>query len=261
MRMNPVFQEGIQIYFIEGHGFAAYFYLLVVLAPLEFLTLFLPSFDPHIWMGPANLFKVSSVAALLLILYFGLRVANQEFVPWRFLPLKRWLHQEGISISEVALGQIGLLCLHVLIFVLLSSPLLIWAGAISRTAAVSILATFFLFLFYSLSYGVWGLVAVTLWENRVESRQVFVRCLLVSLLFLSGLLYLPLNPIAFLLSYLGRKDMAPLVLWGWEWSAMAVHLLFHLFLLVSGLLIYWHALTKRRVIIDHRGATPPEEIF
>ncbi|MFQ5902088.1 MAG: hypothetical protein ACE5JO_00190 [Candidatus Binatia bacterium] len=245
MRMNPVFREGIQVYLIEGHGFVAYFYLLIVLAPLEFLILFLPSFDPQNWMGPANLFKVSSVAVLVLILYFGLRVANQEFVPWRFLPLRRWLHQEGVSISEVALAQIALLCLHVLIFALLSSPLLIWAGAIARATPGSILSTFFLLLFYSLTYGVWGLVGVALWEHRVESRQVFVRCLFVSLLFLSGLLYLPLNPVAYLLYYLGGKDMAPLVLWGWRWSPPAVHFLFHICLLASGLLIYWRALKKK----------------
>src|SRR3989338_3083732 len=87
MRTNPLFQEGIQVYLVEGHGFAAYFYLLLFLASLEFLTLFLPSLDPQAWMGPANLFKVSSVAALMLVIYFTLRIANQEFVPWRFISL------------------------------------------------------------------------------------------------------------------------------------------------------------------------------
>lgn len=244
MRTNPLFREGVQIYLIEGHGVAAYFYILIILAPLEFLTLFLPSFDPQTWMGPSNLFKVSSVAALLLIAYFGLRVANQEFVPWRFLPLRHWLHREGVRVSEVAVGQLALLCLHVLVFLLLSSPLLVWAGAIARTTAGSIMFTFFLLFFYSLTYGVWGLVAVTLWEQRLESRQAFIRCFFVSLIFFSALLYLPLNPVAFLLSYLGREDMAPLVLWGWTWSALGVHFLFHLFLLGSGLLIYGWALRK-----------------
>ncbi len=244
MRMNPVLREGIQIYLIEGHGFVAYFYFLIILAPLEFLTLFLPSLDPYVWMGPANLFKVMSVAALMLIVYFSLRVADQEFVPWRFLPIKRRLRQEGLRISEVALGQIALLCLHVLIFVLISSPLLIWAGALARANAVSILSTFLLLLFYALTYGVWGLAAVTLWEHRVESRQVFVRCLFVSLVFLSALLYIPLNPVAFLLYYLGGKEMAPLVLWGWKCSATAVHFLFHLFVLGSGLLFYRWALRR-----------------
>ncbi len=244
MRKNPVFEEGIRIYLLEGHGFVAYFYLLIILAPIEFLTLFLPSSDPHVWMGPANLFKVSSVAALILVVYFGLRIANQEFVPWRFLSLERWLHQEGLRISEIALGQLALLCLQAMIFVLLVSPLLIWAGVIARATTGSILFTFFLLLFYSLSYGVWSLVALTLWENRVESRQAVIRCFFVFLLFLSALLYLPLNPIAFLLSYLGREDMAPLVLWGRQWSAPAVHFLFHFLLLGSGLVIYWWALRR-----------------
>src|SRR3990172_2079371 len=70
MRTNPLFQEGIQVYLVEGHGFVAYFYLLLFLASLEFLTLFLPSLDPQAWMGPANLFKASSVAALMLVISF-----------------------------------------------------------------------------------------------------------------------------------------------------------------------------------------------
>ncbi|MGH7773042.1 MAG: hypothetical protein ACREQA_12510 [Candidatus Binatia bacterium] len=244
MRMNPVFREGVQIYLIEGHGLVAYGFLLITLGSLELLTLFLPSLDPQIWMGPANLFKVSSVAALILIVYFDLRVANQEYVPWRFLPLKRWLHQEGISVSEVALAQISLLFLHTLIFVLLSSPLLIWAGAIARASLGSILATLLLLFFYSVTYGVWALVAVTLLEHRIENRQVSIRCLFISLVFLSALLHLPLNPIAFLLSYLGGKELAPLVLWGWKWSAPAVHFLFHFFILGSGLLTYRWALRR-----------------
>jgi len=249
MKRNPVFREGIQIYIIEGHGFVVYLSVLLILAPIEFLTLFLPSLDPQIWMGPANLFKVSSVAALILIVYFGLRVANQEFVPWRFLSLKRWLHQERLTASEVAQGQISLLCLQALIFVLLSSPLLIWAGAIARTAASSILFTLLLLFFYPLTYGLWGLVAVALWEHRMENRQVFIRCLFVSLVLLSALLYLPLNPVAFLLYYLERREMVPLVLGGWRWPAPATHFLFHFFLLGSGLLVYWRTLNRREVYL------------
>lgn len=249
MTKNPVFREGIQIYLIEGHGFVVYFSVLLILAPIEFFTLFLPSLDPQIWMGPASLFKVSSVAALMLIVYFGLRVANQEFVPWRFLSLKRWIHQEKVSASEVARGQIFLLCLQAVIFVLLSSPLLIWAGAIARTAASSILFTLSLLFFYSLTYGLWGLVAAAVWEHRMENRQVFVRCLFVSLVLLSALLYFPLNPVAFLLYYLERKEMAPLVLGGWKWPAPATHFLFHFFLLTSGLLVHRWTLNKRELYL------------
>lgn len=245
MRSNPVFREGIQLYLIEGHGFVAYFYLLIVLALLEFSILFFPSLDPQVWMGPANLFMLSSVAALLLIVYSVLRITNQEFVPWKFIALRRWLHQEGLSISEVAQGQIALLCLHVLLLLLLCSPLLIWAGAIARAPAGSVLITLFLLLFYSLSYGVWALAALTFWERKIESRQVFVRCLFISLVLLSGLFYLPLSPIVFLLYHLGRKEMAPLVLWGWNWSAPSIHFLFHFFLLGSGLFLYGSVLHRR----------------
>jgi len=87
MKPNPVLREGIQIYLWEGQGIPAYGHFLLILAPIEFLTLFLPSLDPQVWTGAANLFKVSSVVALLLMVYLGLRIANREFVPWRFLPL------------------------------------------------------------------------------------------------------------------------------------------------------------------------------
>lgn len=248
MRPSPLFQEGIQLYFIDGHGFVAYFYLLLFLASLEFLTLFLPSLDPQAWMGPANLFKVSSVAALVLIIYFALRITNQEFVPWRFVPLKHWLHQEGVAMSEIAMAQLSLLCLHAFLLVLLAAPLLIWAGAIARATAGAILSILLLLLFYSLTYGIWGLVALALWERRFENRQVFVRCIFISLVFLSALFYLPLNPVAFLLFHLEGKDIAPLALWGWRWPAPAVHFLFHFLLVGSALLIYWRALKRERAL-------------
>ncbi len=249
MRMNPVFQEGVRVYLIEGDSFAAYFFLRILLGLVEFLTLFLSSYDPEIWMGTAYLFKVSAVSALILIVYFDLRIANQEFAPWKFFPLKRWLRQEKISVSQFASGQLALLCLHSFLLVLFSSPLLIWAGAIARAPAAALGFTCFLLLFYSLAYGVWGLVALAFYENRAESREVFVRCVFISLVFLSALVYLPLNPIAFLLSYLGKKHAASLMIWGWQLPVPAVHLLFHLVVLASGLLIYREAL-RRRSIFD-----------
>ena len=249
MRMNPVFQEGVRVYLIEGESFAAYFFLLIVLGLVEFSTLFLSSYDPEIWMGTAYLFKVSAVSALILIVYFGLRIANQEFVPWKFFPLKRWLRQEKISVSQFASGQLALLCLHSFLLVLLSSPLLIWAGAIARAPAGAVGFTVFLLLFYSLTYGIWALVALAFYEHRGESREVFVRCVFIGLVFLSALVYLPLNPIAFFLSYLGRKHAASLAVWGWQLPVPTIHLLFHLFVLASGLIIYREAL-RRRAILD-----------
>ncbi len=249
MRMNPVFREGVQVYLMEGDAFVAYFFLLIILALVEFLTLFLSSYDSQIWMGPAYLFKVSSISALILIVYFGSRIADQEFVPWKFFPLKRWLRQEGISVSELASGQIALLGLHAFLLVLSSAPLLIWAGAIARASASTLACTFFLLFFYTFAYGVWGLVAVPLWENRIESRQVFVRFFFIFFVFLSAFIYVPLNPIAFLLSYLGREKAAPLALWGWKLSVPAAHFLFHFFLLASSLLIYRWAL-RRKAMVD-----------
>jgi hypothetical protein len=244
MIRNPVFREGIQIHLIEGHGFSVYFYILLLLAPFEFLTLFLPSLDPQTWIGPANLFKVTAVVTLVLVVYFSLRIANQEFVPWRFLPLKRWLQQEGATVRDIALANVALLCLHGVIFLLVSSPLLVWAGAIARVSPGAIVYTLFCIIFYSVTYGVWALVAVALWERKMESRQFFIRSFFLAGIFLSALLYLPLNPVAFLLAQLEGKEMASLLIWGWKWSAPLVHFIFHFFLLGSALFLYRWALRR-----------------
>ena len=96
MQDNPVWRESIEVFYGEGNGFGPYFYLLVMLAPVEFLSLYLPSLDTQIWSGSASLFRVSAVTALLLTVYFALRVANQEFAPWRFRPALRWMRDQGI---------------------------------------------------------------------------------------------------------------------------------------------------------------------
>jgi len=242
--LNPVFIEGVQIYLAEGQGFTVYLIYLVILAALQFLILFLPTLDPQGWMGSANLFKLSFIAALILTVYFTLRFANQEFVPWRFLPLKHWFHKEGLSLYEVAAAQLALLCLQAVLLLLLASPLLVWAGAVARAAPESILSAFPLLFFYSLAYGVWGLATATLWERRGESRQIFIRCFFAALLFLSSLLYLPLNAVVFVFFHLGERELSPLVFWGWKGSAEAVHWSFHLFLLASGLVAYRWALKR-----------------
>lgn len=235
MKDNPVWRESLEVYFGEGHGFAPYFYLVIMLAPVEFLSLYLPSLDTQIWSGSASLFRVSSVTALLLIVYFALRVANQEFAPWRFKPVYRWMRDGGVSPASVGKAQIAFLSLHVGMSLLLCLPLLAWAGAIARTPLASIAGTFSLLLFYALSYGVWGLVSLVLWERRAESRQVFIRCFFFALVFVSALFYLPLNPVAFLLAYLGRQELAPLVIAGSKWSATSVHFAFHLMIGATGL--------------------------
>jgi hypothetical protein len=89
-------------------------------------------------------------------------------------------------------------------------------------------------LFYALIYGVWGLAALVFWERQAESRQVFIRCFFFGFLLLSGLFYLPLNPVAYLLAFLGRQEPAPLALAGWQLPARTVHFSFHLLRALDG---------------------------
>lgn len=244
MKNNPVLRESLVIFFSEGHGFAVYFYLLIILAPVEFFSLYLPSLDAHVWTGSANLFKVCAVTALLLTVYLALRVANQEFAPWRFKPLKRWVSEDGLAASAVGQGQLAFLSCHVLLSILLCTPLLVWAGAIARTPLPRVGGTFLLLLFYALSYSVWGLVTLALWERQAESRQVFIRCFFFALVIFSALFYIPVNPLAFLLAYLGRQELPPLSLGAWKAPATVVHFGFHLLIGSIGLVAYRWALRR-----------------
>jgi hypothetical protein len=238
MSENPVWRESMEIYFAEGHGFAVYFYLLIILAPVEFLSLYIPSLDAQMWSGSASLFKVTAVTTLVLVIYFSLRVANQEFAAWRFKSLKSWLCDEGLPAAMIRRAQLGFLCVHIGLSLLLCGPLLVWAGAIARTPLSSITLTFLLLPAYALIYGVWGLATLALWERRLENRQVFIRCLFAALVILSALFYLPLNPIAFLLAMLSRQELAPLALFGIQWSGTFSHLSFHILLGVAGYSVY-----------------------
>jgi hypothetical protein len=187
MRENPVWRESIEVYFGEGYGFAVYFYLLIILAPVEFLALYIPSLDAQRWSGSASLFKVSAVTALLLVVYFALRVANQEFAPWRFKSLKIWLRDHGLTIAAIRRAQVNFLFTHIGLSLLLCAPFLVWAGAIARTPLSNIAVTFLLLPFYAVNYGVWGLATLAFWERRLESRQVFIRCFFTCLVILSAL--------------------------------------------------------------------------
>jgi hypothetical protein len=242
--MNPVIREGVEVFFGEGHGLPIYFYLVLILAPVQFLALYLPSLDAQMWSGSGNLFKVSSSTALLLIVYFGLRVANQEYAPWRFQPLKHWLREGGQPAAVVARGQLGFLALHILCSLLLSAPFLVWAAAIARAPLASLGTSLALLLFYGLCYSVWGLVALTVWERRPESRQVVVRCFLFLVGVATLLVYLPLNPIAYLTAVLARHELPPLSMAGMKWSADSVHFAFHLLLGGTGLMAHRWALRR-----------------
>jgi len=242
--MNPVLRESLEVFIGEGHGLPVYFYLLIILAPVEFLSLYLPSLDAQMWSGSGNLFKVCASTALLLIVYFALRVANQEYAPWRFQPLKHWLRDGGQPAGVVARGQLAFLGVHIVCCSLLSAPLLIWAAAIARTPLAGVAATLALLLFYGFCYGVWGLVTLVLWERRPESRQVIIRCFFFCVAVASLLVYLPLNPVAFMLAVLGRQEMAPLSVAGVKWSATSVHFGFHLLLCGAGVLAHRWALRR-----------------
>lgn len=244
MSRNPIWRESLQIYFAEGHGFQVYFYLLIILAPVEFFSLYIPSLDAQMWSGSASLFKVCAVSAQLLLIYFSLRVANQEFAPWRFKGLRLWIRDEGQSVSAIGQGQRQFLCTHVALSMLLLLPLLTWAGAIARTPPPAILTTLLLLCFYALAYGVWGLAALALWERRLESRQVFIRCLFVGLVILTALFYGPINPVIFLVSFLSRTDLPALSVAGLALPASVIHFLFHGMLAAAGCWLHQRGLRK-----------------
>jgi hypothetical protein len=248
MKDNPVLRESVEVFYNEGYGLPAYLYILLILAPVEFLSLAIPALDVQMWTGSANLFKVCSITALLLLVYFAMRVANQEFAPWRFQPLKHWLREKQLPAGSVGFAQLTFLSLHLLVSLLLCAPLLVWAGAIARTQFATVLFTFFLLAFYSLSYGVWGLVVLALWERKAENRQVWVRCFFFSVAVVSALVYLPLNPVAYMLGYLGREELAPLSFIGWKWSATTIHFGFHLSLLAMGIAAHHWALRRGGVV-------------
>ena len=107
MIRNPIWRESAAIYFAEGHGFQVYFYLLIILAPVEFFSLYIPSLDAQMWSGSASLFKVCAVTAQFLLIYFSLRVANQEFAPWRFKSLRLWIRDEGQSVATIGRAPNG----------------------------------------------------------------------------------------------------------------------------------------------------------
>ena len=177
--MNPVLRENLEVFFGEGHVLTVYFYLLIVLAPVEFIAFYTQSLGEQMWIGSGILFKVCASAAVLLIVYFALRVANQEYAPERFKPLEHWLRDGSRAVGVVARGRVAFLLVHIVCLLLLSAPLVVWAAAISRTPLPGLAATLALLPFYALCYGVWGLVASVLWEGETETREFVVRCFIV----------------------------------------------------------------------------------
>jgi hypothetical protein len=249
--MNPVLRENLEVFFGEGHVLTVYFYLLIFLAPVEFGSLYTQSLGEQMWRGPGILLKVCASAALVLIVYFALRAANQEYAPERFKPLEHWLRTGSRAVGVVARGRFAFLAVHVAGLTLLSAPLVVWAAAISRTPLSGVAATLELIPFYGLCYGVWGLVASVLWERETQTREFFLRCFIVFVIIAALVVYLPLNPIVYLFALLGRQELAPLTIAGVSWSADSVHFAFHLVLGGAGLAAHrW--MLKRILKLGHR---------
>lgn len=242
--MNPVLRENLEVLFGEGHVLTIYYYLLIVLAPVQFIAFYTSSLGEQMWRGSGNLFKVCSVTALLLIVYFAVRVANGEYAPGRFKPLGHWLRERRQAAGVVARGRVAFLAVHIVCLLLLSAPLLIWAAAISRTPLAGVAAALALIAFHAFCYGVWGLVASVVWERGTEAREIIIRGFVFVVVVAALIVYLPLNPVIYLLAVLERQELASLTIAGVKWSAHSVHFGFHLVLCGAGLAAHRWALRQ-----------------
>lgn len=246
---NPVFREAADVYWRDGHAYVSYLFYVVILGTLQVLALVLPAGEAQFWVGPAFLFKFSSVAVLLLIVYLTLRFAGLEFLAWRFSPLRRWLEEERLGVPAVGWGLLSILAVHALILWSLAAPLLAWSGAIARSPLRDMASTLPLLLLYAVGYGVWGLVALTLWERKPDSRRVFIRWIFVCFFLLSGAFGAwaqTLNPVAFLLYHLGVLDLAaaPVRWWGLWWTPSLVHWTFQGLVFAVGLALLARGLRR-----------------
>jgi hypothetical protein len=241
--MNPVLRENLAVLFDEKHVLTIYFYLLIFLAPVEFGALYSQSLGEQMWRGSAILLKVCAIAALVLILYFALRLANQEYAPERFKPLEHWLYETRQPVRIVAGGREMALLVHVFCLMLLSAPLLIWAAATSHAPLASLVATLALIPFYAFCYGVWGLAASVVWGAERENREFIIRLFTFIVLAAALAIYLPLNPVVYLLAVIGGEEVAPPIgVAGSNWSADSVHFVFHFVLGGAGLMAHRYAL-------------------
>jgi hypothetical protein len=256
--MNPVLRESLEVFFVEGRGLPVYFYLLVILAPVEFLALYMPTLGAQMWSGPGNLFAMLSSVAVLLIAYFAMRVANQEYAPRRFKPLEHWLREGGLSVGSVVEGRVAFLCVNIVFLLLLAAPLLIWAAAISRVPLAGLAATLALIPFYAFCYGVWGLVALVMWESEPDNRELAVRCFLGFVVVAALAVYLPLNPVIYMLAIVAQQE--PPSITATTWPAGSVHFGFHVAFGAGGLVAFHQALRRRlKPVTERRSATDTAE--
>ncbi|HEX2827817.1 MAG TPA: hypothetical protein VHP37_15800 [Burkholderiales bacterium] len=248
--MNPVLRENFEVLFEEGNVLTVYFYLLVFLAPAAFGALWTQSLGEQMWRGSAMLLEICASAALALIVYFALRLANHEYASRRFKPLEEWLRGGPRALRVVARGRVAALLAHLSCLLLLSTPILVWAAAISHTPLFVLAAALALIFFYGFCYGVWGLAASVLWERERETRQFAIRCFTLVVVVAALAVYLPLDPVVYLLAVLGREEPAPFRVAGVSASAHVLHFAFHLALAGSGLVAHRWAL--KRVTLGHR---------
>jgi hypothetical protein len=246
--VNPVLRESLEVFFVERHGYPVYFYLLIILAPVEFLALYMPTLGEQMWAGPANLFKIVSSVAVLLIVYFAMRVANQEYASGRFKPLDEWLREGGLPVGAVVEGRVAFLAVNIVCLLVLSVPLLVWAAAIARVPLAGLAATLALIPFYAFCYGVWGLVALVLWEREPDNRELAVRCFIGVVVLAALVVYLPLNPLIYMLALVGQQD--PPSITAVTWPADSVHFGFHLALGAAGVAAFRRALRRRLKVIS-----------
>ena len=246
--MNPVLRENLEVLFDQGHALAAYGYLLILLAPVTFGTLYTQSLGEHMWRAPASLLQVCASAALVLNVYFAFRVANQEYAAGRFKPLRDWLRDGRRALGVVGRGRVAVLLVHSACLVLLSAPFLTWAAAISHTPFSALLAILALIPLYAFCYGVWGLVVSVIWEGEGLNREFILRLFIVVVVVVALAVYLPLNPVVYVVAITGREELAPLGIAGVSIAADTVHLAFHIVLGSLGLFAHRWALKR---VLEH----------
>jgi hypothetical protein len=244
--MNPVLHEHLKIFVSEGHGLPTYLYPLGFVALIEVLLLTPMFLDTQMWSGSGGLLKTCAVSALVLVVYFTLRTANRIYAPSRFNPLKYWLRERGYPVGVVARGQTTFLVVQAASCALLIAPLLLWAGAISHTPAASVAATLVLIPFYAVCYGVWGLAGVALLEGELEIREVVTSSFTVLVLVIAMIVFLPLNPVVYLLAVAGVTEPARFSIVGADWSPGVANIAFHLAYAAAGLAAHRWALERGR---------------
>jgi hypothetical protein len=242
--MNPVLREHLTICFGEGRGLPAHLYPLGFLALVEFLLLTPTYLDVQMWSGAGSLLKICASVAVVLTIYFTLRAANRVYAPSRFKPLKYWLHERGYPIGVVARGQVAFLFAQVAGAVLLITPLLVWAAAISHTPPASLMAVVALIPFYAICYGVWGFAGLALLEGELEGRELATRGFTVLVLVIAMLVYLPLNPVAYILAVAGDAEHARFSVARVAWPPDVANISFHLVYGAAGLVAHRWALAR-----------------